>query len=143
MKNGLCTNLAVAPGVDVDHVVSAVVVAAVHEDGVQDVGRRVLLVGVLQVLVQVQPFRELEPVKERHALGFIYTYRHRHRFSYHLQNGLNAVPMVLFTLALKRSKVPLTKTVTLMLRVNKPGFSAFHVTLQHNTGPQTPLFLPP
>ena len=65
MKNSSCTNLAVAPGVDVDHVVSAVVVAAVHEDGVQDVGRRVLLVGVLQVLVQVQPLWELEPVKER------------------------------------------------------------------------------
>ena len=68
MENGLCTNLAVAPGVDVDHVVSAVVVAAVHEDGVQDVGRRVLLVGILQVLVQVQPLRELEPVKELRVL---------------------------------------------------------------------------
>ena len=68
MKNSLCTNLAVAPGVDVDHVVSAMVVAAVHEDGVQDVGRRILLVGVLQVLVQVQPLRELKPVKERRML---------------------------------------------------------------------------
>ena len=57
--------LAVALGVDVDDVVSAVVVAAVHQDGVQDVRRRVLLVGVLQVLIQTQALRELKPTVQQ------------------------------------------------------------------------------
>ena len=43
--------LSVALGCDVDDIVTAVVVAAVHEDCVQDVGGQVTLIGLLQVLV--------------------------------------------------------------------------------------------
>ena len=55
-------HLAVAARVDVHHVVPAVVVAAVNEHGVQDVGGGVARVGRLQVLVEHEPLRKLEPV---------------------------------------------------------------------------------
>lgn len=54
------THLPVALGVDEDDVVAAVVVARVHEHGVQRVvGRRLRL--LLQVRVQVDVLVELEP----------------------------------------------------------------------------------
>lgn len=61
----LDTHFAVSFRVKIDDVVTAVVVAAVHQHGVQDVVGRVLGVRLLEELVQRQLVGKLEPGEER------------------------------------------------------------------------------
>ena len=58
-------------------------------------------------------------------LTFVCTYRQRHRFSYHLGTGSMQTRGAVYTLTLKRSKVPLTKTATLTVHENEP-LSSIH-----------------
>ena len=58
--NLFSSNLAIASWVDVDHIVSTMVVSTVYQDSMQHVAGRVALLRILQVLVQVQLLRELK-----------------------------------------------------------------------------------
>ena len=53
-------------------------------------------------------------------LRFVYTYRQSHPFFVLFKNGFNAVLWCCLHITLERSKVLLTKTVTLTVNVNKP-----------------------
>ena len=58
--------LAIPFGVDVDDIVTTMVVAAVHQDGVKDVVSQRLLL-LLQEVIQAQPLRELKPFGTQHS----------------------------------------------------------------------------
>lgn len=57
------TNLSISFGIDVDDVVSSVVVPAVDKDSVQLVVGRIAWIRALQVTVQFQSLRKFKPIK--------------------------------------------------------------------------------